>query len=212
VNPSTPFANLIALAGAALAPTALAGDNLLGAYLWNVTTQNGDAIVEPGETASVSLWLDMTPSVVDSNTDGNQGLSAMIFDSLGSPSAANGRILGWQINEDLGFLTGDLTTTDGVSLFDTNLGQLPLFGPFSKNDPIHLIDFEWAPTVAGDYVVEYTTSTHALEFWTGFFSNAQSTPAIPIEAQISFQVVPAPASLLTVAPIALGFLRRRRSS
>jgi len=203
---------LVASLAPAVGSTALAGQELIGVYLWQVTTQDGDAVVEPGETATVSLWLDMTPSVVDSQTDGNQGVSAMIFDTVAGPGAANGQILGWQINEDLGFLTGDLTTTDGVSLFDTNLGQLPLFGPFSKNDPIHLIDFEWAPTVAGDYVVEYTTSTHALEFWTGFFSNAQSTPAIPIEAQISFQVVPAPASLLIVAPIALGFLRRRRSS
>jgi len=189
---------LVASLAPAVGSTALAGQELIGVYLWQVTTQDGDAVVEPGETATVSLWLDMTPSVVDSQTDGNQGVSAMIFDTVAGPGAANGQILGWQINEDLGFLTGDLTTTDGVSLFNINTGQLTLFGPFSHDDPIHVISFEWKPDLIDDYVVQYMTSTSALEVWEGAFDSTVSTPWTPVEAQISFQVFPTPGSVACI--------------
>jgi len=201
------------VAGATLLGNPAFGEPLVGTVLWEVSTQDGDALVEPGETATVSLALEMMPDVVAQDEDGNQGFSAMIFDTLGGAGAANGQIIGWEPNQDLTFLTGDLTTTDGVNLFFTNLGQLALAGgPFAKDNPIDLLSFEWEPAVTGSYTVEYFTSTDILQFWTGTFADSTSTTAGTLDAPITFEVVPGPGTAL--GPAMLGvmtFLRRSRA-
>jgi len=186
--------------------TAVARADGMGIWKWDISTNDGDPIVEPGEIATIDLELDFDPDVDGINVT---GLSAVIFDVLGGTNAANGHIVDWQVNEDLSFLAGDLTTTDGVSLFNINAGQLTLFGPFSTADPIHVISFQWKPDLIDDYMVQYMTDTQSLEIWEGSFGDNTSVPWTPVEADISFQVFPAPGSV-GCALAAAGVMAGRR--
>jgi len=200
------------LAAGAIGTPALAEDDPVGTFLWEVTTQDGDALVEPGETATVSVLLDLEPDPLDDlSIEGMQGLSALIFDVIGDDGAANGQILGWTLNSALTWLTGDLTTTDGVSLFSITLGQIATgFGDLpATEDPLPLLDFEWEPVGPGAYDVQYAWSTEVLEVWYGTISTGDSIPATPIDTSVAFSVVPGPASAVPLAALAL-FARRRR--
>jgi hypothetical protein len=198
------------------APGALAQVEGEATWLWSVTTQNGDAIVEPGETAMVTLAVDMDP---DADRDGPVlGLAGVIFDTLGDPNAGKGQILGWEFHNGLDHLTGDTTTTDGVSLFGSTAAQLPLLD-LLHFDPIDVMTFEWAPVDDGAYVVAYTSSTASVltmaPCYAGIYTgNQDDVDAMdwPIrEAMISFEVIPAPASALALAGSALRLgVRRRR--
>ena len=90
-------------------------------------------------SADVTLTLSMeaqTPFLALEHT---------IFDTLNVAGADLGGITGWQVLNDLSMLTGDLTATDGDSLFNTNAGQLTVFGPFTSDNPIDIITFTWEP-------------------------------------------------------------------
>ncbi len=160
-----------------------------GTVVWNasVTTNDGDDLVEGLETATVTLDADMQPDV-----DGNAvlGLAATIFNVLGDGGAAQGSIQGWQVLNDLDELTGDLTSTDGVSLFNVNAGQLTAFGPFSDDDPIDVLQFSWAPTSEGEYRVNYTTVTESMVVWEGPLGNEVGVEWVPVEINVNFDVVP----------------------
>lgn len=133
-------------AAALLAPgMALGQGQGTGQWISEVMTQDGDAIVEPGETATVSLWMDMEPSVGEKLPDGTKlfGFGGGSFDIIGSKNAEMGTILGWELNENLAAL-GDMGTSDGISIFDVVLVQLHL-GPFDDSDPIFLLSYEWQP-------------------------------------------------------------------
>jgi len=180
----------IALAGiATTAAPALAQEDLFGTFVWEVATLDGDAIVEPGETAEVTILLDLTPDVITGDGFGVWGIAALIVDTLAGPGAANGHILGWRANINLTWLTGDLTTTDGVSLFNSNFGQWsqwPCLAP-EPGDPSFLLTFDWQPLIRGSYDVHYQSSTSALQFLYGdcLFANE---PATPVDTQVTFEV------------------------
>jgi hypothetical protein len=206
------------LAVGAVAAPALAQDGQgVGTWLFDVTTQNGDAIVEPGETATVSLFLDMDPSVGEQLPDGSflYAFAAANLDVLGGANAANGQILGWQYHYNLGDLYGDLTTTDGVNLYNTHAGQLAgaFTGPFTSANPIDVLTFEWQPLVAGHYDVAYSTESdadgpHTVKVWE-FIDDEETLATYPVtEAAITFTVIPTPATAILLA--AAGATRRRR--
>jgi hypothetical protein len=186
-------------------------------WLWEVTTQNGDALVEPGETALVTLSLLMESETYEMD---QLAIGTAVFDTIGGFGADSGEIVDWLVLNNLGALYGKTTTTDGVNLCNTTAAQLDDFqGLWTKDNPAEVFEFEWSPVVDGAYAVEYETLSHTFdmpgivqvliarepdeyvefEFW-------------PVaEAAISFQVVPAPA---TVGLAALGVIaasRRRRS-
>jgi hypothetical protein len=175
-------------------------------WLWEVTTDNGDSIVEPGESAQVSLMLDMDPDV--NYPDGPVlGLGGVAFDLLGDSGAANGHVTDWQVNPYLIALTGDLTTTDGVSLFGVTAVQFTIV-VFSPDDPIDVLTFSWEPSMGGSYSVEYDSSSwnpivvppqqdHAA-IWTGTMESSFLVPWPVTEAAISFNVVPTPSTLLAL--------------
>jgi hypothetical protein len=181
-------------------------------WLYDITTQDGDAIVEPGETASVTLTLLMNPNPGDAEY---VGIGIAIFDTLGGANAANGQILGWQYHYNLGDLYGDLTTTDGVNLYNTHAGQLAgaFTGPFTSANPIDVLTFEWQPLVAGHYDVAYSTESdadgpHTVKVWE-FIDDEETLATYPVtEAAITFTVIPAPATAILLA--AAGATRRRR--
>jgi hypothetical protein len=187
---------------------ALAYADGTGIWLWDVTTNNGDAIVEPGESASVTLSLQML-----ANPGFNVvGISATIFDTLGKTNADKGEIVGWDVLNGLDNLTGDVTTTDGVSLYGTNAGQLTVFGPFTSANPIDVLTFEWSPVQMGTYSVDYQTDTETVLIWEGETKDtAQAVHYDVVEAALSFNVVPAPgAGALGLTSMLLLVARRRR--
>ena len=187
-----------------------------GTWIWEVQTQDGDAIVEPGETATVSLWLDMDLSVGEQLPDGYimSGFGAGVVSVIGGDNADQGQILGWEPNPVLDQF-GLEGTTDGVSIFDVQLGQR--FEKFDASDPIFLMSFQWEPQEFGSYEAAYSL---LIEEWLfnlpGFLiwksegneSITEHWPVIP--ADVTIGVVPAPAP---IAPLAVAFLcvsRRNR--
>jgi hypothetical protein len=195
------------------ATPALADGPLQGTatWLWDIATQDGDALVEPGETATVTLSLFMEP---DANV--NAIISAAIFDTI----AANrsGQILGWEVLNCLDDLTGDLTTTDGVNLFNTTAGQLTV-QYLTLDNPAEVFAFEWRPLEYVPQVESYTTDSgvkdepHTVYVWEYIDHPGNAQPYLyPVaEAQISITVVPAPpAAILMLSALAATRRRSRR--
>lgn len=181
-------------------------------WLWSVTTQDGDAIVEPGETASITLEVLMESDVFEHD---EIGFGAVNFDTLGGQGAGFGQIVGWQVLNDLDSHTGDTTSTDGVSLFGTMTLQSSSQQTFITDNPIAVFSFEWMPVVLGAYTVEYQTASYwpdkeqQVLVWTG--EDLLDMELWPVEeAAISFQVVPAPGARGVLIAGALGASRRRR--
>ena len=180
-------------------------------WLYDVTTQNGDAIVEPGETASITLSLLMEPN----DPDDYVAIAVTIFDTIGGDGADMGFILGWEVLNYLDQLTGDLTTTDGVSLYNTNAGQLTVFtGPFTGANPVDVLTFEWAPHEYVHFDVNYATISdiegqQIVVVWEGENWDVVTAVDYPVtEAAISFAVVPAPPAALALL-LATAITRRR---
>lgn len=185
-------------------------------WLWDVTTENGDAIVEPGETATITLSVDMSPGV--NFPDGPVlGLATGVFDTLGGVNADKGSITGWELlypfNELIG--KGDYTTTDGISLFGTAVGQHPESDVFSPADPIGIISFMWTSDTPGSYVASYATLTEQITVWEGSFPGNDNFDPFPwsvVEAEIAFQVVPGVATgSATIAGLGIYAQRRRQA-
>jgi hypothetical protein len=184
----------------------------IASWLWTVTTQDGDSIVEPRETATVTLSLLMQAD--DERVD--EAIAFAIFDTLGGPGAELGHILGWEVLEDLDGLTGDLTTTDGVSLYNTNAGQLKTLGtgPFTSANPVDVLTFEWAPHEYVHFDVNYATISdiegqQIVVVWEGENWDVVTAVDYPVtEAAISFAVVPAPPAALALL-LATAITRRR---
>jgi hypothetical protein len=198
------------------------GGQGMGTWVWEVVTQNGDAIVEPGETATVSLFIDMEPSVGERLPDGFElyGFLGGTVDVIGGNNAANGQIVDWEPNPILIALKGKTGKTDGVSIFDVILGQLVTFDdPFDPSDPIHLLSFEWQPVLDEWYTVDYdlmiATETGDFEFgiwkWDGENIESFATEIWSIRAgAMQFQVVPAPPPAVAIGISALMLFAPRR--
>jgi hypothetical protein len=174
-----------------------------------VSTQDGDAVVEPGETASILLSLDFVP---DADPIGPvYGLYAVEFDVLGSGDAALGMIPDdadghpGDVLDPWDNAFGEQQTSDGTSLFDVLAGQS--FKGLDNDDPAHILLFEWIPDEYAPFQVTYETLTEGLAMW------VDPNEKIPVfwevvEATVVFQVVPAPGA---AALILMGVLAPRRS-
>ena len=145
-------------------------------------------------------------------------LSAAIFDTLNTAGSEFGDITSWEVLNSLDELTGDLTTSDGDSLFGTNAGQLTVFGPFSSDNPIDVLKFTWEAadgfTIGdGPDTVSYSTSTESFLIWAG--ADKESAEAVDAignvtEAEFNWTVVPTPASAALLGLGGLALARRRR--
>ena len=177
-----------------------------GTWIWEVETQDGDAIVEPGETATVSLWLDMDPSVGEHLPDGFKvgGFASGVVSVIGGGNADKGQVLGWELNPILNEF-GLEGTTDGVSIFDVQLVQFPKGADLS--DPIFLMSYEWGPLEFAPYEATYSLLIQdwvddlpGFRIWKidGDELITEHWTVVPSEVTIS--VVPAPGAL---APLAL---------
>jgi hypothetical protein len=184
------------------------------AQTWTWLADVENKVLDPGKgitTQTVTLTALMehdTPYIA---------IGATIFDTIGDANAYHGHVTDWQVLNNLADLTGDLTTTDGVSLYNTNAGQLcATFGPCTTANPIDVLEFTWeldedAPLDA-PFDVTYLTLTSAAIIMAG--EDQETADFIEVEVVIegvmSWTVVPAPGTIALVAAIPL--LRRRRTS
>ena len=128
------------------------------------------------------------------------------FDTLNTAGGEFGSITSWEVKNNLADLTGDLTTTDGDSLFGTNAGQLTVFGPFSSDNPIDVLCFTWTAADGvligdGPDTVAYETATSAMVLWVGDDKDsAVSMDANFSDTAFSWTVVPTPASAAPARP------------
>jgi hypothetical protein len=154
-----------AVVAACASAGALAQDS--ATWLWTALTADGDALIDPlaGEhDITITLSVDMSPDVNGTNV---LGFGGTVFDVLAGLNANKGSITSWSILNSLEFLTGDLTTSDGVSLFNVNAGQVMGFGSFTTDDPIGVLMFTWTVADQGsDYHVAYRTATLGVQVWT----------------------------------------------
>jgi hypothetical protein len=183
-------------------------------WLHDVTTDDGDSIVEPGETADVTLFALMVPNPGDAQ---HAAFGVAIFDILGADGAAMGHIVAWEIHDHFADLHGDLTTTDGVSLYAINAGQLPLFGPFSHDNPAAIISFQWQPDVYAPFNAVYQTSSsgqyneHTIGVWEDAYDPGEEFAEYPVlESVITITVIPAPPGALLIYASTLSLHRPRR--
>ena len=156
-------------------------------WIADVTTTNGDEDYQVGEVATVTLSIDFDPDVDGVNI---LGLAATIFDVVGDAGASLGEITSWDVLNSLDELTGDLTETDGTSLFNVNAGQLTQFGPFSDDDPIDVIEFNWSTEQVGPYAVGYETMTESMVVWETDGGDDFGVDWAVVEADIEFDVIP----------------------
>jgi len=160
-------------------------DVITSTATWNasISTPNGDESVDFGDEATITLSLDFDP-----NVDGETifGLAATIFDVIGDDGAHDGHITGWQVLSSLDELTGDLTETDGVSLFNVNAGQLTDFGPFSPADPIDVLEFTWTSDVNDTFLVTYETITESMFVWQDDPDGSEAVEWATIETTAEF--------------------------
>lgn len=139
-----------------------------------------------------------------------------IFDTLGSLDADQGQITDWTILNHLADLTGDMTTSDGVSLYNTYIGQLCTFTVCNHDNPLDVLTFTWeyeGDTPEAPFEVSYETLTYEASIWAGKDQDTAVTVPVEIlhEAQVTWTVLPSPASL-ALAPFSLLVTRRRRRS
>jgi len=193
----------------------------IGEWLWEVTTDDGDALVEPGETAAVTLSVDLDPSVGDPGPTPGLVVSAFggaKFDVLGGQNADKGEILGWEYpTEELLFGFGDLATTDGVSIFGVSVAQGLFDAPEDTSDPLDILTFFWTTDDFSTYIVEYMTLTDAIAAWEGEFvgdtgetDHSGTVELIPVETSLTFQVVPSPGSTFLMGSLLASLFGRRR--
>jgi uncharacterized protein (TIGR03382 family) len=189
---------------ALLAVAGLGGMAQAQSLVWMASTDDADLIINPGESITWTLSATM------GGNDEFVALAATIFDTLNTNGAGLGGITSWSVLNDLDQLTGDLTTTDGVSLFGTNAGQLTVFGPFTTANPVDILEFTWTSNgSAGD--VAYATKTDSAVLWIGpNMDDAVSVDAQATDTEFGWTVVPTPASAALLGLGGLALVRRRR--
>ncbi len=111
-------------------------------YHWSVSdTGDGDGIVEPGESALVTMWAAMSP--------GRTGFAGSIYDILGGSNWTTGTVVSYDNRLDA--LTDDGQLQNNGDILHIEGFQLPpAFNVgFDASNPIPLYSITWNPN--GDY-------------------------------------------------------------
>jgi hypothetical protein len=186
---------LIAVAGLACAASAQTMT-----ISWTVSdTGNGDGIIEPGESAVLSMWAEMDP--------GATGFAGSIYDITGTGLDTGTMDVYDNLLDALtddGQLQGDNSIT-GIESF-----QLPpLFNPnFDASNPIELYNITWTPSDYTTRTISGGTTHVNFDVYTDDFGTNVGYDGVV--NGFSFRVVPAPASLALLGLGGLVAGRRRR--
>ena len=170
---------------------------------WMVSdTGNGDGIIEPGESALLSMWASMDP--------GATGFAGSIYDIIGTSNWDTGTIGEFDYDNLLDELTDDGTLQANNDITTVESFQLPpLFnGNFIADNPIELYNITWTPNDYSNRTVTGGTVHINFDVYTDEFGTS-----IPYDGDVSgfrFDVVPAPASVALLGLGGLVAVRRRR--
>ncbi len=168
---------------------------------WMVSdTGNGDGIIEPGESAMLSMWAAMDP--------GATGFAGSIYDIIGTANFDTGTVD--VFDNLLDALTDDGTLGGNNDITGVESFQLPpLFnGEFVADNPIELYNITWTPNDYSNRTVTGGTSHINFDVYTDDFGTSQSYAGDV--SGFSFDVVPAPASVALLGLGGLVAARRRR--
>jgi len=191
------LASLIAVAGIAAVASAQTMT-----YSWSVgDTGNNNGIIEPGESALLTLSAAMDPGAV--------GFAGSIYDITGVAFWDTGTVDSYENLVD-SLSTGPGTLMGNNDIQGIEAFQLPpFFNPaFDASNPIAIYAITWTPSDYTARTVEVADANHLNnDVYTDDFGSSTGYQGIAGAAR--FNVVPAPASL---ALLGLGGLvaRRRR--
>jgi hypothetical protein len=163
-------------------------------------TGNGDGVVEPGESAVMTLWAEMVP--------GATGFAGSIYDLSGDAMWQAGTVVDY--DNLLDSLTDDGQLQGDNSITNIESFQLPpLFNPnFDASNPIALYRVIWTPASYEGAFVTISTSHINFDVYTDDFGTNEGYRGEVFDGLI--KVVPAPASAALLGLGGLVALRRRR--
>jgi len=200
--PVTTLALTLALATAAASAQ-------IATWYWTVSdTGNGDGLIEPGESAILTLWVSFEPR---QDQFGGGFAWAGPYGIIGNSAWANGTV-----DDRANLLDGhgffDDGSLDGANnILAVEHFQLPEFfqqGFMIRDNPIDLFFIRWTPTA---YTLQTVTLDNAgpnANIYTDEWGT--NIPYSGAGGSVTFHVVPAPASAAAFGLCALGALRRRR--
>ncbi len=169
---------------------------------WSASdTGNGDGVVEPGESAVMTMWAEMDP--------GATGFAGSIYDIAGDADWAAGTVVSY--DNFLDALTNDGTLGANNVITGIESFQLPpLFNPnFDASNPIALYQIVWTPADYTGKFVTFSSQNHLnFDVYTDDFGTS-----VPYNGEVFsglIKVVPAPASLALLGLGGLVAGRRRR--
>jgi len=171
-------------------------------YSWSVSdTGNGDGVIEPGESALLTMKGSMSPSAT--------GFAGSIFDIVGTSNWATGSIDSYENMLDA--LTGPGNLQGNNDITGIEAFQLPpLFNPnFDASNPVTLYKITWTPNDYSARTVQFGDTNHLNnDVYTDTFGTSVGYSGVPGSG--SFNVVPAPASMALLGLGGLVAGRRRR--
>ena len=197
------IAAIVALCGAAYG----SGEAFM---LFSVSdTGNGDGIIEPGESAllTVSCLMQDLPGGGEF-----QGYGGSVLDILGGDGT--GDVSAWTIHNYLANVIGDTTEDHGETLHNIQTLQTAFTGIIPDN-PIALITFQWDTTNYSLRVVGYQSDLTPSGGIVGVLVKNDKGKTVSenwagFDGGTSFTVVPTPASMALLGLGGLAMTRRRR--
>ncbi|QKK07448.1 MAG: PEP-CTERM sorting domain-containing protein [Planctomycetota bacterium] len=190
--------NRFAFASCLFAAAGLASAQGVMTITWSASdTGNGDGIVEPGESAVMTMWAEMSP--------GQTGFAGSIYDLNGDALWQAGTVESYE--NLLGELTDDGTLNGDNSITNIESFQLPpaFNGNFVADNPIALYRVTWTPASYDGAFVSIDSTHINFDVYTDTFGTSESYTGEVFGGLI--KVVPAPSSL---ALLGLGGLMARR--
>lgn len=177
----------------------------IATWFWAVTdTGNGDGVIEPGESALLTLGTALDPP--QPQYGGMFGQSGP-YDILGNPPWTGGRVEAFENLLDWG--SGDGLLDAENSIRDIENFQYPAaFGDgFDNSNPIDLYFIRWTPGVYEAATVTLDNGGPDAWIYTDPFGHGLLYAGEG--GAVSFAVVPAPATPLLVLTPFLGLRRKR---
>ncbi len=189
-----------------LAATAAVASAQVATWYWTVSdTGNGNGLIEPGESAVLTLWLAFEPR---QDQLGGGFAQAGFYDILGNSAWAEGHV-----EERTQLLP--YSTSDGVLDEENNILGLDHFqfpwvfdGYFRSENPIDMFIIRWAPVTYAHRTVSLDNGAPVANIYTDAFGATILYSGTG--GSVTFHVVPAPASAAAFVLCALAASRRRR--